>query len=100
MKQVLEAVKEDVKPNIILAIHDLISAQNQFKRPEPAYELHYLSTVSRDFLPIGDNKPCYRDCLVFLLRGEFIIKGQGRLIETGCAYVLRTRLGFGFGFVG
>jgi hypothetical protein len=22
----------------------------------------------------------------FLLRGEFIIKGQGRVIETGCAY--------------
>ena len=37
-------------------------------------------------LPIGDNKPCYRDCLIFLLRGEFIIKGQGRVIDTGCAY--------------
>jgi len=37
-------------------------------------------------LPIGDSKPCYRDCLIFLLRGEFIINGQGRLIETGCAY--------------
>jgi len=32
-------------------------------------------------LPIRDNKPCYRDCLIFLLRGEFIIKGQGRVIE-------------------
>jgi hypothetical protein len=37
-------------------------------------------------LPIGENKPCYRDCLIFLLPGEFIIKGQGRVIETGCAY--------------
>jgi hypothetical protein len=36
--------------------------------------------------PIGDNKPCYRDCLIFLLRGEFIIKGQGRVIDTGYAY--------------
>jgi hypothetical protein len=85
MKQVLEAVKEEVKLYVRLAIQDLISAQNQFKRPEPAYELHYLSTMSRG-LPIGDNKPCYRDCLIFLLRGEFIIKGQGRVIETGCAY--------------
>ncbi|KAF2253631.1 hypothetical protein BU26DRAFT_548051 [Trematosphaeria pertusa] len=66
-KQVLEAVKEE------------------FKRPEPAHELHYLNTMSRG-LPIGDNKPCYRDCLIFLLRGEFIIKGQGRVVETGCAY--------------
>jgi hypothetical protein len=85
MKQVLEAVKEEVKLYVRLAIQDLISAQNQFKRPEPAYELHYLNTMSRG-LPIGDNKPCYRDCLIFLLRGEFIIKGQGRVIETGCAY--------------
>lgn len=66
-KLVLEAVKEE------------------FNRPEPAYELHYLSTMSSG-LPIGDSKPCYRDCLIFLLRGEFIIKGQGRVIETGCAY--------------
>ena len=36
--------------------------------------------------PIGDSKPCYRDCLIFLLRGEFIIGGQGRVIDTGCAY--------------
>ena len=27
-----------------------------------------------------------RDCLIFLLRGEFIIKGQGRVTETGCTY--------------
>jgi len=70
-RQVLEAVKEE------------------FDRPEPAYELHYLNTMSRG-LPIGDNKPCYRDCLIFLLRGEFIIKGQGRLIETGCAYRVKN----------
>ncbi len=37
-------------------------------------------------LPIGDNKPCYQDCLIFFLRGEFITKGQGRAIDTGCAY--------------
>jgi hypothetical protein len=75
-KQVLEAVKEEVKLYVRLAIQDLISAQNQFKRQEPACELHYLSTMSTG-LPIGDSKPCYRDCLIFLLRGEFIIKGQG-----------------------
>jgi hypothetical protein len=85
MKQVLEAVKEEVKLYVRLAIQNLISSQNQFNRSEPAYELHYLSTMSRGG-PIGDNKPCYRDCLIFLLRGEFIIKGQGRVIETGCAY--------------
>jgi len=38
---------------------------------------------------IGDSKPCYRDCLIFLLRGEVIIKGQGRLVETGCAYQVK-----------
>jgi hypothetical protein len=85
MKQVLEAVEEEVKLYVRLAIQDLISAQNQFNRPEPVYKLHYLNTMSRG-LPIGDNKPCYRDCLIFLLRGEFIITGQRRVIETGCAY--------------
>ena len=39
--------------------------------------------------PIGDSKPCYRDCLIFLLRGEFIIGGQGRVTEAGCAYHVR-----------
>jgi hypothetical protein len=65
------------------------------KRPEPAYELHYLSTMSMG-LPIGDNKPCYRDCLIFLLCGEFIIKGQGRVIELAARIASRTRLGFGY----
>lgn len=72
-KQVLEAVKEE------------------FNRPEPAYELHYLNTMSTGN-PIGDNKPCYRDCLIFLLRGEFIIPGQGRVIETGCAYRVKDEV--------
>lgn len=72
-KQVLEAVKEEVKLTVRLTVQDLISAQNQFERQEPAYELYYLSTMSTG-LPIGDSKPCYRDCLIFLLRGEFIIK--------------------------
>lgn len=85
MKEVLEAVKEEVNLHARLAIQDLTSAQNQFKRPEPAHELHNLSTMSRG-LSIGDSKPCYRNCLIFLLRGEFIIRGQGRVIETGCAY--------------
>jgi len=57
VKQVLEAVKEE------------------FKRSEPAHEFHYVSTTSHDGLPYRDSKPCYRDCLVFLLRGEFIIEG-------------------------
>jgi hypothetical protein len=37
-------------------------------------------------LPNGFYQPCFRDCLVFLLRGEFVIKGQGRVTKTGCAY--------------
>jgi hypothetical protein len=85
MKQVLEAVKEKVKLYIRLAICDLISAQNQFKRPELAYKLYYLSTMLRGNL-IGDNKLCYHDCLIFLLCSKFIIKGQGRVIETDCTY--------------
>lgn len=75
------SVKEEVKLNVRLVIQDLISAQNQFKRPEPAHELHYLNTMSRG-VPTGDSKPCYRDCLIFLLRGEFIIKGQERVVDT------------------
>ncbi|KAH8600235.1 hypothetical protein B0O99DRAFT_682678 [Bisporella sp. PMI_857] len=67
VQQVLEAVKEE------------------FQRPEPADELHYLSSMSTGS-PTGDHKPCYRDCLIFILRGEFIIKGQGRFTEAGCAY--------------
>ena len=39
MKQVLEAVKEEVKLYVKFTIQDLIYAQNHFKRPEPAYEL-------------------------------------------------------------
>jgi hypothetical protein len=39
MKQVLEAVKEEVKLYVRFTIQDLIYAQNQFKRPELAYEL-------------------------------------------------------------
>jgi hypothetical protein len=88
MKQVLETVKEEVKLYIRLAIQDLISAQNQFKRPEPAYKLYYFNTISRG-LPIGDNKPCYCNCLIFLLCSKFIIKGQGRVIETGCVYYIK-----------
>jgi len=90
MKQVLEAVKEEVKLYVRLAIQDLISTQNQFKRLKLAYELYYLNTMLRGLL-IGDNKPCYCDCLIFLLCGEFIIKGQGRVIETGCAYHVKDK---------
>jgi hypothetical protein len=42
-------------------------------------------------LLIRDNKPCYRDCLIFLLRGEFIIKGQGQVINTGYAYRVKDK---------
>lgn len=39
--------------------------------------------------PNGLSQPCFRDCLIFLLRGEFIIKGQGRVTKTGCAYTVK-----------
>jgi hypothetical protein len=88
-KQLLEAVKEEVKLYVRLATQDLISAPNQFQRP--AYELHYFRTKSTGS-PIGVSVPCYRDCLIFLLRGEFIIKGQGRVTETGCAYRVKDEV--------
>ena len=82
-KQVVEAVKEEVKLYVRLVIQDLISTQNQFERPE--HEVHYLGSMSRGS-PNRFSLACFRDCLVFLLRGEFIIEGQGRVTETGCAY--------------
>jgi len=100
MKQAPKAIKEDIKPKTMLAIQDLISAQNQFKKLEDAYELHYLSTMSRDFLPIRDNKPYYRDCLVFLLYGELISKDRDDRQRLATRIVSSTRLSFGFGFVG
>jgi len=43
-------------------------------------------------LPTGTSRLCFRDCLVFLLRGAFIIKGQGRLLQTGCAYRIKDEV--------
>ena len=34
----------------------------------------------------GEHQPCFRACLIFILRGEFIIKRQRRVTKTGCAY--------------
>lgn len=70
VEEVLQAVKED------------------FNRPEPIKDMHYMDTISTG-TPIGDSKLCYRDCLVFLLRGEFVISGQGRAMHAGCAYHVR-----------
>ena len=53
--------------------------------------LHCDSSITTD-LPIGTSKLCFRDCLVFLLRGEFIIKGQGLLSQTGCAYRIKDEV--------
>ena len=80
-KQVLEAVKE------------------AFNRPEPAYELHYCSSGPNQ-LPltvcgVKVSLPCLRDCQVFLLRGAFLIEGQGRVIETGCSYLVKDEVCIG-----
>ena len=64
------------------------SCFNQFNRPEPAHELHYFGSMSKAG-PNGLSQPCFRDCLIFLLRGEFFIKGQGRVTKTGCAYTVK-----------
>jgi hypothetical protein len=32
---------------------------------------------------------CFRDCHIFLIRGAFLIEGQGRAVDTGCSYVIK-----------
>lgn len=89
IKQVLEAVKEEVNAKNCQARGTRSNFRfNQFNRPELAYELHYFGSMSKG-LPNGFNQPCFRDCLIFLLRGELIIKGQGRVTKTGCAYTVK-----------
>jgi hypothetical protein len=80
-RQVLEAVKEE------------------FDRPEPAHQLHYFSS-GPSHLPLSVcgvrvSQPCFRDCQVFLLRGAFHIEGQGRVIETGCSYLVKDEVWIG-----
>jgi hypothetical protein len=80
-RQVLEAVKEE------------------FDRPEQAYELHYISSRP-SHLPLSAcgmkvSQPCFRDCQVFLLRGAFLIDGQGRGTETGCSYLVKDEVWIG-----
>jgi hypothetical protein len=80
-RQVLEAVKEE------------------FDRPEPAHELHYCSS-GPSHLPltvcvVKVNMQCFRDCQVFLLRGAFLIEGQGRVMETGCSYLVKDEVWIG-----
>jgi hypothetical protein len=82
-----EAVKEEETVKFFCQVRDIGSnfRFNQFNRPEPAYELHYCGSMSQG-LPNGSNLPRFRDCLIFPLRSEFIMKGQGRVTETGYVY--------------
>jgi hypothetical protein len=41
--------------------------------------------------PIRDPKPCYCNCLIFLLLGKFVVERQGRIIETDCAYRIKDK---------
>jgi len=95
-RQVLEAVKEEVK---IKKAQARCARPNfhfkQFDRPEPAYELHYSQSGGTCTLPVWINLPCFRDCQVFLLRGQFIIKGQGRVTEPGYSYVVKDEAWIG-----
>ena len=81
-RQVLEAVKEE------------------FDRPEPACELHYYCSSGPSQLPLAVytvkvSLPCLRDCQIFLLRGAFHIEGRGRVIETGCSYLVKDEVWIG-----
>jgi hypothetical protein len=100
VRQVLEAVKEEVKVEKAQA---RLARPNfrftQFKRPEPADKLHY-SQSGPSNLPLSVcgtkvSLPCFRDCQVFLLRGAFLIEGQGRVIETGCSYLVKDEVWIG-----
>ena len=78
LRQVLEAVKEE------------------FDRPEPAHQLHYF-TSGPSHLPLSVcgvkvSQPCFRDCQVFLLRGAFLIEGQGRVTKSGCSYLIKDEV--------
>jgi hypothetical protein len=76
MRQVLEVVKEE------------------FRRPEPAYELHYWHSGGSDLLlpALYAHLPCFRDCQIFLLHGAFLIEGQGLMTETGCSYLVKEEV--------
>jgi len=76
-------------------VEHLIFISNSFNRPEPANQLHYYQSGRSSFLPIWINLPCFRYCQVFLLHGEFIIEGQGRVIEPGCSYVVKDEVWIG-----
>ncbi len=64
----------------------------QYDRPVPD-QVHYNSGGSSGSpltaCGVRVNLPCFRDCQIFLLRGAFLIEGQGRVIETGCSYLVK-----------
>ncbi len=80
-RQVLKAVKEELD------------------RPGSAHELHYCSSgPSRLPLTVCGVRvilQCFRDCQIFLLRGAFLIEGQGRVTETGCSYLVKDEVWIG-----
>jgi len=81
MKQVLEAVKGEVKAEKSQVRSCKVQIPlTQFGRLEPAYELHYYSS-GPNYIPLSAcgvwiSQPCFRDCQIFLLRGVFLIGGR------------------------
>jgi hypothetical protein len=89
-------VKKEVRQGVVFAQStrsvnsDVLSAQ--FKRLEPADEIHYVSSydIPPDALNMNVSLPCFRDCLVFLYRGAISTQGEVLLNETGHAYAVKN----------
>jgi len=95
--QLLQAiVKEEVCRGSVLAQAQRTTFDDlaQFRRSEPANDIHYVHTHADDMPPNVLNMevslPCLRDCLVFLYRGAIVIQGQEAITETGHAYAVKN----------
>ena len=75
--------------------------ETQFKRPEPFYNIHFAQSGPENRPPnilntrVGYH--CFKDCLVFLLRGVVFIEGQGALMDPGYAYAVKDEKMIGLG---
>ena len=99
MKQISEAVTIEVKSKrTYIRRAKTYKCLKQYDRPVLG-QVHYSSGRSRSLLITASwvwvSLPCLRNCQIFLIRGAFLIKGQGRVIGTGCSYPVKDEDGIG-----
>ncbi|KAK8036370.1 hypothetical protein PG991_001507 [Apiospora marii] len=75
--------------------------KEEFRRPEAAHQIHF---SHREPVQLPHNIPstkvdfkCFRDCLVFLLRGVIFLEGSETLVEPGYAYAIKDEEMLGLG---